>query len=351
MKVGFDILSEKMKRILVLVLASVLLGACHNKPFDYKDFDYQTVCFPFQYPTRTLSLGNDVLDNSADRAHKFNIGVVLGGVYIHNDISRRVYYEVDESLVPDNLYNQNNEQLRVLPSRYYSLSTDGSVEIPKGQLNGLITVQLTDEFFDDPDALKGVYVIPMRITDADRIDSILSGRPAVAAPNLHEAGHWEIAPKNYTLFGVKYVNPYHGKWLRRGTLVVKNPAGEEIDRVVYRTNDLELNEVVSLTTTSMSDVVGGWQIGDEEFSLRLSVTDHDIEITSQPDAAIEAVGTGRYGEFEAEWGGTLEKPRKRDVLYLKYTYNRPDGNHCEVCDTLVFRDRAIVFEDNRPQIK
>ncbi len=340
-----------MKKILIFILVSVLLGACYNKPFDYKDFDYQTVYFPYQYPVRTLSLGNDVLDNSLDRAHKFNIGVALGGVYIHNDISRTVYYEVDESLVPDNLYNQNNEQLRVLPSRYYSLSTDGSVEIPKGRLNGLITVQLADEFFDDPDAHKGVYVIPMRITDADRVDSILSGRPAVADPNLHDASHWEVTPKNYTLFGVKYVNPYHGEWLRRGTLVVKNPAGEEIDRVVYRTNDLELNEVVSLTTTSMSDVVGGWQIANDELALRLSVTDHDIAITSQSGTPFDVVGTGRYGEFEAEWGGTLDNPRKRDVLYLKYAYDRPDGNHCEVCDTLVFRDRAIVFEDNRPQIK
>lgn len=85
----------KMKKILAFLSAAVLLSACHNKPFDYEDFDYQTVCFPFQYPVRTLSLGNDVLDNSLDRAHKFNIGVVLGGVYIYNDVSRRVYYEVD----------------------------------------------------------------------------------------------------------------------------------------------------------------------------------------------------------------------------------------------------------------
>lgn len=208
----------KMKKILAFLSAAVLLSACHNKPFDYEDFDYQTVCFPFQYPVRTLSLGNDVLDNSLDRAHKFNIGVVLGGVYIYNDVSRRVYYEVDESLVSDNLYNQNDEKIRVLPSRYYKLSTDGSVEIPEGKLNGLITVKLADEFFDDPDAHKGVYVIPMRITQADRVDSILSGRAAMANPDLHEAAHWEITPKNYTLFGVKYVNPYHGKWLRRGAL-------------------------------------------------------------------------------------------------------------------------------------
>ncbi len=341
----------KMKKIFAFLSAAVLLSACHNKPFDYEDFDYPTVCLPFQYPVRTLSLGNDVLDNSLDRAHKFNIGVVLGGVYIHNDISRRVYYEVDESLVSDNLYNQNDERIRVLPSRYYKFSTDGSVEIPQGKLNGLITVQLADEFFDDPDAHKGVYVIPMRITEADRIDSVLSGRAAVANPNLHEAAHWEITPKNYTLFGVKYVNPYHGKWLRRGALVVKNPAGEEIDRIVYRTADLELNETVSLTTVSMSDVVGGWQIKGEKFALRLSVTDGEITVSSQENAAIDVAGTGRYAENDAEWGGTVEKPRKRDVLYLKYAYDRADGNKCEVCDTLVFRDRAIVFEDNRPKIK
>ncbi len=343
---------KKMKKTVFLALALCLLTACHNKPFDYRDFDYQTVCFPFQYPVRTLSLGNDVIDNSLDRAHKFHIGVVLGGVYLNNDLTRKVFYEVDESLVPDNLYNAAGERLRVLPKRYYTLTPEGSVSIPEGKLNGLIQVHLTDEFFADPDAHKGVYVIPMRITDAERVDSILSGRAAVANPDLHEAGHWEVAPKDYTLFGVKYVNPYHGKWLRRGALIVKDAAGQEVDRVVYRAADLELNEVVGLTTASMSDVRGGWQIRGEEFALRLSVNAAGaIVITSQEGAAIDARGDGKYVENDAEWGGTIEKPRKRDVLYLKYAYDRADGNHCEVCDTLVFRDRAIVFEDNRPVIK
>lgn len=339
-----------MKKILYFAFILGVLTACHNKPFDFEDLDYQTVCFPFQYPVRTLSLGNDVIDNSLDKAHKFNIGVSLGGVYINNDFTRKVYYEVDESLVHDNLYNAADQKIRALPAHYYTLSPSGSVDIPKGKLNGLITVKLTDEFFDDPDAHKGIYVIPLRITKADGVDSILTGKPALANPNIHEAAHWEMVPKNYTLFGVKYVNPYHGIWIRRGALIVKNSAGTEVDRIVYSAKDLELNETVKLTTTSMSDATGGWQVGNEAFSLNLSVTDGDINITSRTKA-IDATGAGKYVENDAEWGGSLEKPRKRDVLYLRYDFDRADGNHCEVSDTLVFRDRAIVFEDNRPTIK
>lgn len=51
------------------------------------------------------------------------------------------------------------------------------------------------------------------------------------------------------------------------------------------------------------------------------------------------------------WGGTPENPTPRDAVYLNYFYERENGQRCEVLDTLVFRDRGIVFEADRPTIK
>ena len=73
-----------MKKVIILILGVVLLATgCYNEEAYYRDYDEKTIYFPYQYPVRTLSLGNDVIDNSLDRAHKFNIGVVVGLSLIH----------------------------------------------------------------------------------------------------------------------------------------------------------------------------------------------------------------------------------------------------------------------------
>lgn len=339
----------------MILSAALLVCACWNKPFDYEDFDYCSVYFPYQYPVRTLSLGNEVLDNTLDRNHQFNIGVCLGGVWVNNDADRIVHFTVDNSLVTSNLYNKAGNQIKAMPQSYYELSSNEIVTIPKGEINGLVKVQLKDEFFQDPDSYKGIYVIPMQITTAENVDTVLRGKTVegfVGEPDRHKAEDWESAPMDYTLFGVKYVNPYHGNWLRRGRLVVKNPGGLVVDEVSYHAPDLVLNDVVSLATTSMTSVDGNWQISSE--AMKLSITadaEGNLTIASQPSAPIAVTGTGRYVENAEEWGGTLEKPRKRDVIYLDYQYDRGDGNICSVSDTLTFRDRGTVIETDRPTIK
>lgn len=61
-------------------------------------------------------------------------------------------------------------------------------------------------------------------------DSILSGSPAVVGttPVRTDASAWLIAPKDYILYCVKFMNPWDGFYFRRGTDKVKNGQTVEV---------------------------------------------------------------------------------------------------------------------------
>lgn len=343
-----------MKKLIYLICIGFGLWACTNQEQLFDDFDYQSVYFPFQYPVRTLSLGNDRLDNSLDKQHKFNIGISVGGLYLTNKKNWTVNFTIDNTLVEDYLINAKGDTLTILPPAYYTLNPASSVIIPKGSFSGLIEVQLNDAFFQDPIALKGNYVIPLKITDSPDKVKIIRGTPAenITNPNIHIASDWDTIPRDYTLFGVKYVNPYHGTWLRRGKMTVKDTGGNITKTVVYRADYVEFDTPVFLTSTALNAVNGSMNVESETWKLVLTVdnTNH-IVVSTENGSAITVNGTGEYVENGDSWGGTPEKPTPRDALYLNYTYVRNNGEVCEVSDTLVFRDRGIKIEEARPTLK
>lgn len=338
-----------MKKILIFISAILALtSSCENMNFDYKDYDFKAVYFPFQYPVRTLSLGNDKIDNSLDKLHKFHIGVSIGGLYAENEKSWTVNYLVDNTLVENYLINASNDTLRILPSAYYALNPAGTVPIQKGSFSGLIEVQLTDAFFTDPQAIKGNYVIPLKIT-ATSADSILKGLPVstlTVSPDRHVESHWESlkTPKDYTLFGIKYINPYHGKWLRRCQIVEKDPTNTNvIQTIVIRNKYIERDQIVALNTTSMSDVISNYVGNSFSSKMNISVSGTNVTITPVTGAVLAATGTGSFVTNGESWGG---KPY--DALYLNYNYVLSSGNVCTVNDTIVLRDRGIVIQEARP---
>jgi hypothetical protein len=338
----------------------VLISACHNADITYDDYVRQTLYFPIQYPVRTLSLGNDIVDNSIDRQHKFHIGVNVGGYYDINKQDWHVSFVIDPSLVFENhLQNSDGVTIKPLPEEYYTLDPSEVVIIPKGSFAGLIEVSLTDAFFADPRALTGEYVIPLRLTTSPETESILHGVPfsdAPSPPDVHVPSHWEVQPMDYTLFGIKYVNPYHGQWLRRGMMLKRNVVGAIVDTTAYHAEFVENNEVVALVTTSLTSVVSSMNVGKDNFSLNIEVgQDGVLTVTSTLELGMEVTyGTGRYKENGDAWGGTPEKPTLRDAIYLNYFYDKIEGGQiftCEVNDTLVFRDRGIKYEANHPTVK
>ena len=47
----------------------------------YDNFEFQSVYFAYQFPVRTITLGEGVFDTTLDNEHKCRIMATLGGVY------------------------------------------------------------------------------------------------------------------------------------------------------------------------------------------------------------------------------------------------------------------------------
>ncbi len=335
-----------MKKTLYILLV-LMLGvsiSCSNKDKEFDDFDYTTVYFSYQYPVRTITLGEDFVDTSLDNEYKFQVMATLGGVY-SNKTDRSVEVVVDETLV-DGFKYDNGKELKVLPANYYTLSSNKMI-IPKGKIVGGTLVQLSDAFFEDPLAWDVNYVLPMRIVNAD-VDSVLSGMPfpLVENPNRLESEDWEIQPKDFTLYAVRYVNEKHGYYLRRGfdNVSFTDPAADD-KSFVRHTGYTENDEVKLLATRSLNKLEMALVLQDEneeDFDLSILLSfdaDNNINISS-PTSDYSASGTGKYvvkGEKDS-WG-----QKDRDVIYLDYVIEH-DILKIATKDTLVLRNRGVGME-------
>ncbi len=346
-----------MRNVIISIIIITGLVACDNQEQVFPDYDFQAVYFPFQTPLRTLSLGEDRIDNTLDRDYQFDIGVSIGGMY-ENKQTWTVDYVVDPSLT-DGAYREvevNNsivtEPLFVLPENYYTLSPTGTVEIPAGSFNGLIRVQLTEDFFNDPLALTGQYVIPLLITGTSA-DSILSGKELVPGGDKRVPAYFESGktPKDWVLYGIKYVNAYHGNYLHRG-MDITYVGGVPTDTTVYSERDVENDLITTFTSTGLLSVTSNRvasrisRTGRYSMALEFaSPLGASGPVTVKPNEASSwpANGTGEFfdlGSSVEKWTGLTFQS-----LYLDYSYNDGSNNH-QVHDTLVFRDRGIKFEEN-----
>ncbi len=345
-----------MKRLLYILVFLLVITSCQNQPVSFDDYELKAVYFPYQRPLRTLSLGEDRLDNSLDKEGKFDIGISIGGMYVQK-WNWTVDYVLDNSILTD-VYTNTDPALKLLelPSSYYSLSPAGTVTIPKGSYNGLIRVELSGSFFDDPLSLTGLYVIPLRLTGTSA-DSILQGKPAISNADPRVIGDWESNkyPKNWVMFGIKYVNAYHGTYLHRGWNIRSDKvSGLAVDTVIFRNKYVEYDLLINLRSISRKAVVSNGLAnrtgGDYSMTLEFSNdkgSSGPITITPADGSAYQVSGSGQYfdksGSSESWTGITFQS------MYLSYTWEDDDYKNT-VSDTLVFRDRGIKFEENAIQI-
>lgn len=306
----------------------LLLAAC-NKNVTFPDYPYQTVYFAYQYPVRTITFGEDIFSTELDNQRKCKIMATTGGVYYSkNDVN--VGIAVDNSLLGNGLlFGAGKDEILPMPAKYYSLA-DNKIIIPQGSLAGGVEVQLADAFFNDPQAIKNTYVIPLRITHVSGADSILSG-------------------KDFILYAVKYVNEWHGNYLRRG----KDMVSGNINQTVIRHKEyVEKDEVDKLSTRSMKELEFPVVYKDKDgnninCTLLLTFQDGGKCTVSSATANITATGDGQFvkrGEKNS-WGN-----KDRDALYLKYQVTLP-GMQVSTLDTLVLRDRAVTMETFTPVTK
>lgn len=341
-----------MKRIIfttfLMAMVTGLFTSCENSDWEFPDYDYSAVYFAYQSPIRTICLGEDVFDTSLDNEYKCQIMATMGGVYKNNaniDISIRV----DNSLCDNLVFEENDMDIIPMPSNYYSLSSD-KITIEKGSVLGGVIVQLTDVFFNDPKSLLTTYVIPVVMTGVVNADTILSGTPLVDNPRRGVSSDWDVQPKDYVLYAVKYINQYEANYLRRGKDVISgSQSGTKNRHAQY----VEKDEVVdNITTRSLNTIAWEHQTKDMNDITRNSVllltfdNQNNCTITSETEG-VTASGTGKFvskGDKNS-WGN-----KDRDVLYLDYTIDYGDIQSA-TNDTLVVRDRGLKAEWFTPQLK
>ncbi|WP_025765104.1 DUF5627 domain-containing protein [Dyadobacter tibetensis] len=335
-----------MKQIFLFLLVGLGVAACKNGEIVHPDFDYTSGYFPYQYPVRTLVLGDDIYDNSNDNAHKFLISAAMGGVY-KNDRDRVFQIAVDESLCQQVLFNSGGDTIQALPAEYYSLSSNNSLVIPQGKYNGAVEVQLTEAFFNDPKAIGLNYVVPLRLVGSADVDSIVSGKSTMTNPDPRRQENWIVAPKDFTLFAIKYINEYHGNYFFQGESSVEDSTGALIETKTYKAANMVQNGVTLLTTTGRKQVAYNTSFQSEEISdnlpLLLDFTNGKCVISSA-DPQYDVTGSGSFENEAYEWGN---KPR--NGMELEYTVKV--GNKIyHAKETLVARDRAVVMEVFNPQV-
>jgi hypothetical protein len=330
-----------------LFLSLVLLVSCENFETDHEDYKYTSGFFPYQYPVRTLVLGDYIYDNSNDNAHKFVISVAMGGVY-ENEKDRNFAIQVDESLCNNLLFTAGGSEVKPLPASMYSLSSTQKITIPTGKMNGGVEVQLADAFFNDPLAITLGYVVPVRLISSADVDTILSGLPARANPILTDASHWSVLPKNYTLFAVKYVNEYHGTYFHYGTSSVKDATGNTVENTTYSEKYVENNPVVKLTTAARYQVSLNMNLHSTLMpgmvDMLLDFTGNNCTISAAPGSAYTISGTGEFKSKAYTWGN-----KQRDGIVLNFTVSNGTYTY-QASDVLVVRDRGIVMETFSPVV-
>lgn len=257
-----------MKKLLysVLAFAAVAFTGCENADQKFDDFEGGRIAyFPYQTPIRTIMLGEDVeINTDLDNAHKF---IIMGvGMGTYNSYNFSFQTAVTPSLVEQYAADKG---VVVMPENYYKIASPTSTYY--GNRMSGIEVELTDAFFQDPASLTAKYVLPLQmtgVTGADKINEDL----------------------NYTLYCVRYVNPWEGFYLVKGT------APDLLKCKILQVT------TSSLTTCSYTNVDG----------IEMTLTFSGDKCTIGGDAT----GSGEFGH------GTEKKAfgdRDRNALYLKYT--------------------------------
>lgn len=275
-----------MKRYIKMVAALLALmasfTACENGDQTFDDYEGGTTAyFAYQSPVRTIVLGDDEYDTTLDKAHKLKILATFGGSY--NGRNATVNVAVDNSLC-DNLTFADGTPVKAMPKEYYQLSTTAFNF--NGGMQGGTEVQLTDDFFKDPDAVKNTYVIPLVMQNQTGFDRIATGTLKEGKTGSRtNASIWETAPRDYVMYCVKYQNKYSGWWLTN-----HNTSTENIEKASQ----------VQITTRTLNSSVYTveFQEGSKILKADLLLTFDDKEnctITSLTEG-VKATGSGSWAD-------------------------------------------------------
>ena len=344
---------------------SLSFASCYNADKDFPDYEGGTTAyFAYQFPVRTVILGNDIYDNTLDNQHKIQIWSTMGGAYGGRDAY--VDIAVDETLC-DNLFftdegGNADEPVRPMPKEYYTLLDS---KIPyNGDSRGYVEVQLTDAFFNDPKAIANTYVIPLVMRGQKGFDHILTGSPREGlSPSRTNTEDWDVLAKDYVLYCVKYMNPWRAKYIRRGVdnvtekgvttqVVRKDFSLVNSDLEHYKENPVNQNdEVCAIHTKNMTQAIFpvSFKTSGASISCNLiltfngnqcSITTDDENVTATGSGEFIEKGTAKTEYKDYQWGSNNGQPVQRDILRLAYDVKFDNKNiQVSTTDTLVVQTR------------
>jgi hypothetical protein len=228
-------------------------------------------------------------------------------------------------------------------------------------------VQLTDAFFNDPDAVKNTYVIPLVMTGQSGFGRILTGELKEGGVAIRTDGsQWETVPMDYVLYCVKFQNKYTGFWLTNGTTSTDNI--EKAGSVQIETKSLTQSVYHASWTTN-----DYWQYkrdnkgnivydaaGNPEFEKVSKTYDFNLLLTfdgsenctiTSLTTGYDAAGSGSWTDDGAKksWGN-----KDRDLMELSYKvdFNTTDdkGNaiKADVSEKLVWQRSGVKSEEFTP---
>ena len=320
-----------MKRYIKMVAALLALmasfTACENGDQTFDDYEGGTTAyFAYQSPVRTIVLGDDEYDTTLDKAHKLKILATFGGSY--NGRNATVNVAVDNSLC-DNLTFADGTPVKAMPKKYYQLSTTAFNF--NGGMQGGTEVQLTDDFFKDPDAVKNTYVIPLVMQNQTGFDRIATGTLKEGKTGSRtNASIWETAPRDYVMYCVKYQNKYSGWWLTN-----HNTSTENIEKASQ----------VQITTRTLNSSVYTveFQEGSKILKADLLLTFDDKEnctITSLTEG-VTATGSGSW----ADNGIHSWNNKDRDLMELNAEITFAGGVKKNLNEKLVWWRSGVSKEE------
>lgn len=347
-------MNKKISYMLSMLLVGALFTSCKNGDAEFPDYEGgTTVYFAYQYPVRTIVLGDDEYDTSLDKAHKCKILATFGGSYSGSNGSVQV--AVEPALV-NNLTFEDGTPVKAMPERFYQLQTTNFTF--NGTMNGGTEVQLSDDFFKDPDAVKNTYVIPLVMTGQTGFGKILSGTLKEGGSVVRtDASQWEVLPMDYVLYCVKFQNKYSGYWLTHGTSSIDN---------------IEKAQPRQIETTSMTGCVyhaswtthDYWQYKRDDKGQKTSETEkvsktYNFDLVLAFDGSEKCtitasgvnVGSGSWSDDGAKkaWGN-----KDRDLMELSYQLSAIDtdelGNviNANVQEKLVWQRSGVKIEEFSP---
>ena len=320
-----------MKRYIKMVAALLALmasfTACENGDQAFDDYEGGTTAyFAYQSPVRTIVLGDDEYDTTLDKAHKLKILATFGGSY--NGRNATVNVAVDNSLC-DNLTFADGTPVKAMPKEYYQLSTTAFNF--NGGMQGGTEVQLTDDFFKDPDAVKNTYVIPLVMQNQTGFDRIATGTLKEGKTGSRtNASIWETAPRDYVMYCVKYQNKYSGWWLTN-----HNTSTENIEKASQ----------VQITTRTLNSSVYTveFQEGSTIYKADLLLTfdaNEKCTITSLTDG-VKATGSGSW----ADNGIHSWNNKDRDLMELNAEITFAGGVKKNLNEKLVWWRSGVSKEE------